>query len=202
LAETVKSVLKEYPKLKLTQGRMVFEVQPTIKWDKGKALEFLLESLGFADCADVLPVYIGDDRTDEDAFQVLRRRGQGVGILVSKHPKETSASYSLQEPAEASPPSTTSLSLPRVHLPFIAGGPRRRCRRVNSAAVRFRSAPPLARRPRPRDADTYSSFAVTCRSWSSCCGSSSGSASPRPAPSGDRPAAAAAGREEIDYQTD
>jgi trehalose 6-phosphate phosphatase len=100
LSETVKGVIKEYPKLRLTQGRMVFEVRPTIKWDKGKALEFLLESLGFADCNNVLPVYIGDDRTDEDAFKVLRRRGQGVGILVSKHPKETSASYSLQEPAE------------------------------------------------------------------------------------------------------
>nr|CAB3453245.1 unnamed protein product [Digitaria exilis] len=100
LSEAVKGVLREYPKLRLTQGRMVFEVRPTIKWDKGKALEFLLESLGFADCTNVLPVYIGDDRTDEDAFKVLRRRGQGVGILVSKHPKETSASYSLQEPAE------------------------------------------------------------------------------------------------------
>ncbi|KAK3123374.1 hypothetical protein QOZ80_8AG0629610 [Eleusine coracana subsp. coracana] len=100
LANMVKSVLKDYPKLKLTQGRMVFEVRPTIKWDKGKALEFLLESLGFADCSDVLPVYIGDDRTDEDAFKVLRKRGQGIGILVSKYPKETNASYSLQEPAE------------------------------------------------------------------------------------------------------
>ncbi|KAJ1268380.1 hypothetical protein BS78_07G130400 [Paspalum vaginatum] len=100
LADLVKSVLADYPKLKLTQGRMVFEVRPTIKWDKGKALEFLLESLGFSDCTDVLPVYIGDDRTDEDAFKVLRKRGQGVGILVSKHPKDTSASYSLQEPAE------------------------------------------------------------------------------------------------------
>jgi hypothetical protein len=157
----VKSVLKDYPKLKLTQGRMVFEVRPTIKWDKGKALEFLLESLGFADCADVLPVYIGDDRTDEDAFKVLRRRGQGVGILVSKHPKETSASYSLQEPAEASATSLSlSLSLSRVLLPLIAGGPRRRCRRVTSAAVRFR---PATCPPRPRDADTYSSVAVTCR---------------------------------------
>ncbi|KAL6598528.1 hypothetical protein ACP70R_046227 [Stipagrostis hirtigluma subsp. patula] len=100
LADMVKSVLKDYPKLKLTQGRMVFEVRPTIKWDKGKALEFLLESLGFADCSDVLPVYIGDDRTDEDAFKVLRKRGQGIGILVSKYPKDTTASYSLQEPAE------------------------------------------------------------------------------------------------------
>ncbi|KAL5230166.1 hypothetical protein ABZP36_028942 [Zizania latifolia] len=100
LAEIVKGELKEYPKLKLTQGRKVLEIRPTIKWDKGKALEFLLESLGFADCTDVLPVYIGDDRTDEDAFKVLQKRGQGVGIVVSKYPKDTHASYSLQEPAE------------------------------------------------------------------------------------------------------
>ncbi|XP_072953070.1 probable trehalose-phosphate phosphatase 6 [Typha angustifolia] len=100
LAEQVKSVLKEYPQLRLSQGRKVLEIRPTIKWDKGKALEFLLESLGFDDCDDVLPVYIGDDRTDEDAFKVLRDRGQGFGILVSKFPKETNASYSLQEPTE------------------------------------------------------------------------------------------------------
>ncbi|KAL0431971.1 UNVERIFIED_CONTAM: putative trehalose-phosphate phosphatase J [Sesamum radiatum] len=78
----------------------VLEIRPTIKWDKGKALEFLLESLGYANCTDVFPVYIGDDRTDEDAFKVLRERGQGFGILVSKTPKDTNASYSLQEPSE------------------------------------------------------------------------------------------------------
>ncbi|KXG30780.2 hypothetical protein SORBI_3004G232900 [Sorghum bicolor] len=113
LAEQVKAVIKDYPKLKLTQGRKVLEIRPSIMWDKGKALEFLLESLaddtppilrclppGFANCSDVLPVYIGDDRTDEDAFKVLRKRGQGIGILVSKCPKETNASYSLQDPGE------------------------------------------------------------------------------------------------------
>ncbi|OVA14613.1 Trehalose-phosphatase [Macleaya cordata] len=101
LAEQVRSVLKEYPQLRLTQGRKVFEIRPTIKWDKGKALEFLLESLGYTNCNNVFPIYIGDDRTDEDAFQVLRKRGQGFGILVSKFPKDTNASYSLQEPSEA-----------------------------------------------------------------------------------------------------
>ncbi|KAJ0579053.1 putative trehalose-phosphatase [Helianthus annuus] len=100
LADRVKSVLKDYPKLRLTQGRKVLEIRPTIKWDKGKAIEFLLESLGYANSKDVLPVYIGDDRTDEDAFKVLRERGQGFGILVSKVPKETEAVYSLQEPFE------------------------------------------------------------------------------------------------------
>uniref|UniRef100_A0A0D9WNE9 Trehalose 6-phosphate phosphatase n=1 Tax=Leersia perrieri TaxID=77586 RepID=A0A0D9WNE9_9ORYZ len=100
LAEQVKAVLRDYPQLKLTQGRKVLEIRPSIMWDKGKAVEFLLKSLGFDDRSDVLPVYIGDDRTDEDAFKVLRKRGQGIGIIVSKYPKETDASYSLQDTAE------------------------------------------------------------------------------------------------------
>ncbi|CAA0823619.1 Probable trehalose-phosphate phosphatase J, partial [Striga hermonthica] len=69
LAKKVESVIQGYPDLRLTEGRKVFEIRPTIKWDKGKALEFLLESLGYANCTDVFPVYIGDDRTDEDAFK-------------------------------------------------------------------------------------------------------------------------------------
>ncbi|TKW35894.2 hypothetical protein SEVIR_2G407600v4 [Setaria viridis] len=100
LEEQVRSVLKEYPDLRLTKGRKVLEIRPSIKWDKGNALQFLLEALGFADSKNVFPIYIGDDRTDEDAFKVLRNMGQGVGILVSKIPKETSASYSLREPSE------------------------------------------------------------------------------------------------------
>ncbi|KAG2692271.1 hypothetical protein I3843_08G044600 [Carya illinoinensis] len=100
LTEQVKMVLSAYPKLKLTRGRKVLEIRPTIMWDKGKALEFLLESLGYANSSNVLPIYIGDDQTDEDAFKVLRDRGQGFGILVSRVAKETSATYSLQEPFE------------------------------------------------------------------------------------------------------
>lgn len=48
----------------------VFEVRPVIDWNKGKAVEFLLESLGLNESEDVLPIYVGDDRTDEDAFKV------------------------------------------------------------------------------------------------------------------------------------
>ncbi|XP_048627688.1 probable trehalose-phosphate phosphatase I isoform X1 [Brassica napus] len=96
----VRSVLKEYPRLKLNQGRKVFEIRPMIEWDKGKALEFLLESLGFGNSNNVFPVYIGDDRTDEDAFKLLRDRGEGCGVLVSKFPKDTDASYYLQDPSE------------------------------------------------------------------------------------------------------
>lgn len=100
LAEKVKSVLKDYPLLQLTLGKKVLEIRPSIQWHKGNALEFLLDSLGLSNSNDVMPLYIGDDRTDEDAFQVLKARGQGYSILVSSVPKETLASYSLRNPSE------------------------------------------------------------------------------------------------------
>jgi trehalose 6-phosphate phosphatase len=46
LGEEVRAVLDGYPDLCLTKGRKVLEIRPSIKWDKGNALEFLLESLG------------------------------------------------------------------------------------------------------------------------------------------------------------
>ncbi|CAN1333341.1 Probable trehalose-phosphate phosphatase G [Linum perenne] len=96
-----KDILKDYPRLRLTHGRKVLEVRPKIEWDKGKAVEFLLKSLGLSNRDNVLPVYIGDDRTDEDAFKVLKEgKKRGCGILVSPVPKESNAIYSLRDPTE------------------------------------------------------------------------------------------------------
>jgi trehalose-phosphatase len=46
------------------------EIRPTIDWDKGRALQYLLDNLGFDNSSDAIPIYIGDDKTDEDAFKV------------------------------------------------------------------------------------------------------------------------------------
>ncbi|KAM7531149.1 hypothetical protein LguiB_034559 [Lonicera macranthoides] len=100
IAQRVHDILKDYPQLRLTHGRKVLEVRPVIDWDKGKAVEFLLESLGLTNSKDVLPIYIGDDRTDEDAFKVLRKGNRGCGILVSPVPKESKAFFSLRDPSE------------------------------------------------------------------------------------------------------
>ncbi|CAK9171139.1 unnamed protein product [Ilex paraguariensis] len=100
IAQLVHDVLKDYSRLRLTHGRKVLEVRPVIDWDKGRAVEFLLESLGLSNSDDVLPIYIGDDRTDEDAFKVLRACNRGYGILVSSAPKESNAFFSLKDTSE------------------------------------------------------------------------------------------------------
>ncbi|XP_028753478.1 trehalose-phosphate phosphatase A isoform X1 [Neltuma alba] len=100
VGQKVHDILKDYPRLRLTHGRKVLEVRPVINWDKGKAVTFLLESLGLSNCDDVLPIYVGDDRTDEDAFKVLREGNKGYGILVASAPKESNAVYSLRDPSE------------------------------------------------------------------------------------------------------
>ncbi|XVE56372.1 hypothetical protein DITRI_Ditri04bG0003900 [Diplodiscus trichospermus] len=46
VAQCVHDVIRNYPRLRLTHGRKVLEVRPVINWDKGKAVKFLLESLG------------------------------------------------------------------------------------------------------------------------------------------------------------
>ncbi len=93
----VRGVLDAYPDLRQTDGKMVFELRPRLDWDKGKAIEWLLQALGL-DGPDVVPIYIGDDTTDEDAFRALA--GRGVGILVADSPRPTAAGYRLRSPAE------------------------------------------------------------------------------------------------------
>ncbi len=43
----------------------------------------------------MLPIYLGDDVTDEDAFRSLR--GRGIGIVVWDWPYETAATYCLDD---------------------------------------------------------------------------------------------------------
>eukprot|EP00850_Spirogloea_muscicola_P004469 SM000019S05013 [mRNA] locus=s19:419767:423695:- [translate_table: standard] len=100
LATIVTDVIKQYPNIKTTFGRKVLEVRPVVEWNKGKAVAYLLKALGLENDHTVLPVYIGDDRTDEDAFSLLKERGSGCGIVVSRVAKPTTASYSLRDPPE------------------------------------------------------------------------------------------------------
>jgi trehalose-phosphatase len=93
----VSEVAARHRELRKMDGKKVHELLPDIDWDKGKAVLWLLENLGL-ERAQVRPIYIGDDRTDEDAFRALEK--SGVGILVSEEPRPTAARYLLKDPAE------------------------------------------------------------------------------------------------------
>jgi alpha,alpha-trehalase len=97
LERTVSEVAARHRKLRRIDGKKVYELLPNIEWDKGKAMLWLLEILGL-EHPKARPIYIGDDRTDEDAFRALEQHG--VGILVSEEPTPTAARYSLRDPAE------------------------------------------------------------------------------------------------------
>lgn len=90
----VKDVQRRFPRLHLTGGKGVIELLPDVDWDKGRAVSWLLSELGLDD-PQVLPIYIGDDVTDEAAFRAVR--GRGLGLLVSDHPQPSSALYRLRD---------------------------------------------------------------------------------------------------------
>ncbi len=84
----------------ITSGKKVVEIRPKVNWNKGKAVQFLLEERhGKNWTKQVLPVYIGDDETDEDAFVVLRERGITVRIG-NQSPASTAAHYTLESSDE------------------------------------------------------------------------------------------------------
>lgn len=90
----VDEVQREHPRLRKRGGKKIFELQPDVAWDKGRAVLWLLRKLDL-DQPDVLPIYVGDDVTDEDAFRALQ--GWGIGICVDCADRPTHAEYSLRD---------------------------------------------------------------------------------------------------------
>ncbi|CAM9094298.1 unnamed protein product [Ascophyllum nodosum] len=161
--DIVMGVQARHERIRMGSGKEVFELQPDIAWDKGKAVLWLLDNLvapmashhpEAADAAaaaaavalgvakevddgsvvekepplerptegreegkevgqedeeedELFTIFIGDDKTDENAFRVLnantdtsRPNHEGFGILVSEESRETHAAYTLRNPDE------------------------------------------------------------------------------------------------------
>jgi trehalose 6-phosphate phosphatase len=71
---------------RITRGLKVLEIRPRVNWDKGKAARWILEGSGYP---NALPVYLGDDVTDEDAFRAL---ATGITVRIGRR-AETFARY-------------------------------------------------------------------------------------------------------------
>lgn len=75
----------------LLEGNCVFEIKPAA-YNKATAIEAYLQEEPFA---GLIPIYIGDDRTDFDGFGAVRRHG-GVDIAVGE---AVPARWRLEDPA-------------------------------------------------------------------------------------------------------
>ena len=80
----------------VNEGKKILEVRPAVKWDKGKMVSWLINGKRLKP-SSALPVYIGDDTTDEDAFRTLGPKG--ITIFVGK-PRHSHARYYIKSPAE------------------------------------------------------------------------------------------------------
>ena len=76
-------------------GKKVFEIRPDIICDKGTAVKRILKKKNMK---KYLPISVGDDKTDEDAFRAIGNKG--ITIFVSRKPRKTFARYRLKSPKE------------------------------------------------------------------------------------------------------
>jgi trehalose-phosphatase len=72
--------------LTVIRGKKVLELVPDVAWNKGKAVSWILRRFENG----CLPIYVGDDQTDETAFKYLHKKG--ITVRVGKS-KTTSAVY-------------------------------------------------------------------------------------------------------------
>ncbi|MFC1873240.1 trehalose-phosphatase, partial [Chloroflexota bacterium] len=86
-------------KIRVTSGKKVWEIRPPIDWHKGKAVEIIIKEMETFQGGAVLPVYLGDDTTDEDAFKVVHHP-RGWGIFVGEENAASNADYYLNSTSE------------------------------------------------------------------------------------------------------
>ena len=85
--------------LRVTGGRMIVELRPDIDWDKGTTLAWIRDRIDKT--GSMLPIYIGDDLTDEDAFEAVRF--DGIGIVVAHDEdgnRKSAAHFTLRSPEQ------------------------------------------------------------------------------------------------------
>ena len=85
-------IASKHPELKVVRGKRALELRADTEWNRGRAVKLVVDTLRLK---GAMPVYIGDDRTDEAAFKAIGERG--VTILVTDEPRETAAQYQLAD---------------------------------------------------------------------------------------------------------
>jgi trehalose 6-phosphate phosphatase len=86
---------------KVTTGKKVYEVLPAVDWDKGKAVRFLMKKFGKGGRnGGLLPIYLGDDMTDESVFKMIDKYDSGISVRIGEPVADSTADYYLTSPEE------------------------------------------------------------------------------------------------------
>lgn len=81
-------------KIKLQVGKKVVEIKAPVDWDKGKAVEKILEKIGRPRGR---VFFFGDDMTDEYGFEKVNAL-RGVSVFVGSLERATAAKYQVESP--------------------------------------------------------------------------------------------------------
>ena len=88
----VDEVLAKAQGLKVTEGKLVRELMPDLRWNKGHAVFWLLERLRLGP-DEVCSLCFGENLTGEDMVDAVRDHGVTISIVPPRHPLERAVPY-------------------------------------------------------------------------------------------------------------
>ena len=93
--ELARALKQDGSRLRIFQGSKAIEIQPQVAWSKGDGLLWIRDTLARAVSARMTALYMGDDWTDEKAFEVLG--SQAVTVRIGNDVPASSASHRLPD---------------------------------------------------------------------------------------------------------
>jgi len=95
--EMARAIRQDGSRLKIFHGAKVIEIQPQVGWTKGDCVLWIREAVRRESGDRLMVVYMGDDWTDEHAFEALA--GQAITIRVGNDTTASRAAYRLPDVA-------------------------------------------------------------------------------------------------------
>jgi trehalose-phosphatase len=96
--ELARAIQQGGSRLKIFHGSQVIEIQPQVGWHKGDCVLWIRDLLLRTATPPLMTIYLGDDWTDENAFEALA--GQGITVRVGSGVPASRAAYRLPDVAD------------------------------------------------------------------------------------------------------
>lgn len=79
--------------VKIAEGKKIYEVWPNVNWGKGSAVKWILSEYCWRRFGErTMPIFLGDDVTDEDAFRTVKKL-RGLTVRIGKAFERSAAEF-------------------------------------------------------------------------------------------------------------